>query len=195
MNNKANKTSFKKGHIPFNKLHPESCKPNSGSFKKGNVPINPFKKGHISCRKGKGIKGWTNKGSFKKGQPCWSKGKTKKDYPQLGNSGTKSPCYGEKNSQWKGGITPLRKQIRLCFEYRQWRSDVFTRDNFTCQKCFIKGNELHAHHCPKSFSSIIKEYQIKTLEQALSCPELWNINNGKTHCKDCHKTIHRKKVK
>src|SRR3990167_1127604 len=40
---------------------------------------------------------------------------------------------GEKNHNWQGGITALQKQIRRCFLYRQWRSDVFTRDDFTCQ--------------------------------------------------------------
>lgn len=31
---------FKKGHIPYTKLHPEICKKNSGSFKKGQIPWN-----------------------------------------------------------------------------------------------------------------------------------------------------------
>ena len=43
-----------------------------------------------------------------------------------------------------------------------------------------------AHHI-KEFSKIIEEYQIKTLEQALNCDEMWNINNGQTLCWECHK--------
>ena len=35
---------------------------------------------------------------------------------------------GEKCWLWKGGITPLIRQIRNCFRMRQWRSDVFQRD-------------------------------------------------------------------
>jgi len=95
---------------------------------------------------------------------------------------------GERHWNWKGGITPLTHLIRNCFEYRQWRSDVFTRDNFTCVLCGASGTCLEADHFPKLFSSVMKEYEIKTLEQALSCEELWNINNGRTLCKSCHLT-------
>src|SRR4030042_2238788 len=93
---------------------------------------------------------------------------------------------GEKSYLWRGGITSLRKQIRSCFKYRQWRSDVFTRDDFTCQECGKRGGNLEAHHDPKTFSQILKEYNIKTLEDALVCEELWNINGGKTLCKKDH---------
>ena len=92
---------------------------------------------------------------------------------------------GNKSHFWKGGITPLARQIRHCYKYRQWRSDIFTRDDFTCQKCLIRGGYLEAHHI-KSFSIIMKEYKIKNLQQALDCDELWNINNGITLCKKCH---------
>ena len=84
-------------------------------------------------------------------------------------------------------------RIRNCFKYRQWRSDVFTRDDFTCQKCGDnKSGNLNAHHI-KLFSTILDEYKIKTLEQALDCEELWNINNGQTLCKKCHRLINRYK--
>ena len=98
----------------------------------------------------------------------------------------KYPCSsGEKNGNWKGGITPLMFQIRHSFKYCQWRSDVFTRDDFICQECGKRNCYLEAHHI-KKFSEIIKEYSIKTLEEALNCEELWNINNGQTLCKKCH---------
>ena len=88
---------------------------------------------------------------------------------------------------WKGGLTPLNHAIRTSFEYRQWRSDVFTRDNFTCIWGGKKhSNRLEADHI-KPFALILKENNIKTLEEALACEELWNINNGRTLCKECHK--------
>jgi hypothetical protein len=97
--------------------------------------------------------------------------------------------FGSKNPMWKGGPefykVPFREKVQSLFEYRQWRSDVFTRDNFTCQDCGLKGVYLHAHHI-KLFSIIIKENNITTIEQAINCPELWNINNGITFCKKCH---------
>lgn len=91
----------------------------------------------------------------------------------------------EKSPSWKGGITPLVNQIRHCFKYRQWRSDVFTRDDFTCQKCGKRGGDLEAHHL-KEFNLILKANNIKTLEEALVREELWNINNGRTLCLKCH---------
>ena len=102
---------------------------------------------------------------------------------------------GINNHNWKGGISKLNNIIRNIFEYRQWRDDVYTRDKFTCQECgnkrnYYKGIKLHAHHI-KPFSNIFQYYEITTLEEALNCEELWNINNGITLCKECHKDIHK----
>jgi hypothetical protein len=97
---------------------------------------------------------------------------------------------GEKNRQWKGGMYRISEQVRDCFEYRQWRSDVFLRDNFTCQKCLQYGGKLHAHHL-KLLSKILEDNQVTNFEQAQNCSELWNINNGQTVCEDCHKNIHK----
>ena len=102
---------------------------------------------------------------------------------------------GEKGNNWKGGITSLNKRIYQTYKYRQWRSDVFTRDDFICQRCGVssgngKAINLEAHHI-KEFSKIIEEYQIKTLEEAMNCEELWNINNGTTLCKGCHNLTKR----
>ena len=102
---------------------------------------------------------------------------------------------GKGTAHWKGGITPVMIQIRYCFEYRQWRSDIFTRDDFTCQFCNEKGGNLEADHYPKLFSEIIYEYNIKSLKEAISCEELWNINNGRTLCRDCHRKYGRKASK
>ena len=96
---------------------------------------------------------------------------------------------GKKNGSWKGGITRLQILIRNNFFYRQWRSDVFTKDDFTCQNCGQKNSYLNAHHI-KSFSSILQYYEITTLKEALACKELWNINNGITLCKKCHRNLY-----
>jgi hypothetical protein len=161
-------TRFTRGHTVYNKgtkgliKHSEKTRKKMSENYKYHVPKNSFKKGHIPwC---KGIKGLIkpNKGSFKIGQ----------------NTGNEHPL-------WKGGITPLMTSIRHSFKYRQWISDVFTRDNYTCQECNKRGGTLNAHHI-KEFSKIIEENKITALEQALNCEELWNINNGKTLCEKCH---------
>ena len=115
-----------------------------------------------------------------KGRSAWNKGK-------------RMPEYAGKNSpSWKGGLTPLWKILRTSFQYRQWRCDVFERDNYTCQKCGTKGCYLEAHH-KKSFIKILRENNVKTVNDAMECAELWNINNGQTLCKKCHreKGVHK----
>ena len=84
------------------------------------------------------------------------------------------------------GRSKLSHKIRENLKYRIWRSDIFTRDDFTCQECDVRGGKLEAHH-KKTFSKILEENDIKSIEQALLCEELWNLNNGQTLCKQCHK--------
>jgi len=166
---------FQKGHkIWKGKKRPE-VKQWLTSFKKGHKPWNKNKKGiHLSPEtefKKRELMGNTR--GFKKGQIPW-------------NKGLKGFMAGEKNPSWKGGITPLVNQIRNHFKSRQWRCDVFERDNYTCQLCNQKGKYLEADHYPKRFSKILEEYNIRTLKEALNCEELWNINNGRTLCLKCH---------
>jgi len=155
MNTKLKKTSFKKGHIPWNK-----GKANPWAK---NLP-QQFKKGHPKPQ---------NAHNWQKGHPIYN----------IERKG----CFGkkEKHWNWQGGINLLTDQIRRCFQYRQWRSDVFTRDNFICQICGIRDGKIVADHI-KAFSLILSENNVKTLEQALACEELWNINNGRTLCQNCH---------
>lgn len=86
----------------------------------------------------------------------------------------------------RGRKTILAKRIKSTMTYKEWRKQVFQRDNWTCQDCGQKGNRLHPHHI-KSFSKILNENKIKTLEESFSCEELWDINNGITLCHICHK--------
>jgi len=139
-------------------------------FKKGHKPVfTPFQKGYTPWNKGlKGV------------MKAWNKGKS---VPQIGR---------ENHWNWKGGITKFTERIRKCFKYRQWRLDVFTRDDFTCQKCGARSGGgkavyLEADHYPKRFTDIIKENNIKTVQGALECKELWDTNSGRTLCKHCHK--------
>jgi 5-methylcytosine-specific restriction endonuclease McrA len=113
------------------------------------------------------------------------------------NKGKKSPWTSERNKRdnrtrtrekhwnWKGGISKIDKSIRQMPEYKQWRSDCFERDNWTCQTCNIRGVYLTVHHI-KSFVSILKEYKLKSTLEAIDCKELWDINNGVTLCENCH---------
>jgi hypothetical protein len=37
---------------------------------------------------------------------------------------------GENNPQWRGGVTPLYKNIRECAKYYEWRDAVYKRDDY-----------------------------------------------------------------
>lgn len=93
----------------------------------------------------------------------------------------------EKSHFWKGGVTQFRKNLRNCFLFVEWRDNVFNRDDYTCLNCGLRGNGvyLHAHHI-KPFSDILNEYNITTLDKAIACNQLWDIDNGVTLCKKCH---------
>jgi len=92
---------------------------------------------------------------------------------------------GYKNYLWMGGKDSLNNQIRGSIFYRNWRNNIFLRDSYTCIECNNVGGDICAHH-KKSFAELIKEYNIKTIEDAINCKELWDISNGATLCHECH---------
>ena len=98
-------------------------------------------------------------------------------------------CDGKYNSRERhyrwNGFTPIIEKLRFCNLYIHWRTKVFERDRWTCQTCRARGVYVEAHHI-KPFSLIVKENNIKDMETAEKCEELWNLDNGVTLCGDCH---------
>lgn len=112
---------------------------------------------------------------FKKGLIPWNLGKK----VSTGRSGIE-------HWNWQGGKTTIQMRVRNSFNMRLWRSDVYKRDDYTCQNCGKRGYELEAHHI-NSFSNIIKEFNINSVDDAMKCTALWDISNGVTLCKRCHR--------
>lgn len=110
-----------------------------------------------------------------------------KRYPENARLKMIGRYRGENSPSWKGGRTKLCLIIRECFRYKEWRRNVFLRDNFICIICgYSKGGILEADHIIR-FSDILIKYNIRNIEDALACEQLWDINNGRTLCKSCHK--------
>ncbi len=109
------------------------------------------------------------------------------DNPMFGRTGLKHPNY--KNPEDR--ISLVRNQIRKTDEYKEWRLQIFGRDNFTCQYCRVRGTYLEPHHI-KMFSELLEENNIQSKEDAIKCSVLWNLNNGITYCKGCHDLLKHK---
>lgn len=112
-----------------------------------------------------------------RGKPSRVKGKRWK----LNHIKRNPAIAGERNPNWKGGITPANQKIRMSPEYKAWRLAVYRRDNWTCVFCGVKSTgakvargevAIHADHI-KPFA----EY-----------PELrFDVANGRTLCAVCHR--------
>lgn len=93
---------------------------------------------------------------------------------------------GNKSHLWKGGVTNILQKIRGCFEYKIWRKLVYERDNYQCVLCGDNsGGNLEADHIIR-LVDIVNRFNIKSLDSAISCSDLWNIDNGRTLCVECH---------
>lgn len=121
--------------------------------------------------------------TFRKGINPWNKG-----IPYLAIQGDKNPNWGKfgpAHPKWTGK-TPLRKSLRDCKPYKDWRIAIFRRDNYTCQICRVHGGYLEADHYPDGFAYIIQKNNINTFKDGIKCKSLWDISNGRTLCRKCH---------
>lgn len=116
--------------------------------------------------------------TFEKGHtdlvPASSRGHSEETRKKLKAISKANAKYGKENSNWKGGHRKERKIEMSRSAYKDWRNQVFTRDNHTCQLCNTRGGYLHADH-------------IKTWSEY---PELrYDVSNGRTLCMACHYEI------
>lgn len=91
----------------------------------------------------------------------------------------------KKNHLWKGGVTNNYYSIRSSKRYRDWRKEVLKRDDNKCVQCGITHAGMNIDHIVP-FAWLLKKYNIQSREGSYGCPELWDINNGRTLCLSCH---------
>lgn len=98
---------------------------------------------------------------------------------------------GERNHSWRGGISPIAYRLRRSTRFKEWRTAIFVRDDFTCRLCGARGGEIHPHH-QVAFSFLLRTlialYQgyDNQYQRLLDSHLLWSITNGQTLCKPCH---------
>lgn len=87
----------------------------------------------------------------------------------------------------KSSLTSILKRTK---QYKDWRTAVFKRDKYTCQECGKKSGGgkavlLQADHIkPKAI--LIRECG-HSIDICLTYKPLWDIKNGRTLCRECHK--------
>lgn len=152
-----------RGKKPWNKgkSMPEETKKKLSSLLRGrrHSPETEFKKGEFSG----------NKNPAKRQDIRIKISKAKKGKPHFNQRGGNHP-------NWKGGVTPKNEKIRKSIEYKLWRETVFSRDNWTCQKCRKRGNKIISHHL-RNFADFS---ELQT-----------SVENGITLCKNCHREFHK----
>lgn len=114
---------------------------------------------------------------------------------------------GNKSNLWMGGKTQLTSLIRECYKYHEWRTRVYKRDDFTCVWCGQVGGKIQADHLipfSKLLDLMLDKHNARELDKytqleiAQQFEQLWDINNGRTLCQECHSitdTYGRKKKK
>lgn len=161
---------------------------NSGQFKKGFKHSKEWKKNNSLRMKGRVVSSETREKIRKHHSLFPSKSMLGRKHSLKTRLKMSLACKKELRWNWKGGVTAVRRQIYHSFEYKIWRNSIFKRDKFMCVLCKSDSSEkkLNVDHI-YPFSLICDKYNIQTLEQGLECSELWNLNNGRTLCIECHK--------
>ncbi len=174
----------------------EAHKQRIREFMTGNTPGNKGKKMSAESSKMKSVnnaKYWLGKkrvmtDEWKKNIGDGNRGKktSQETKTKISKSNKAVAKYGKEHHGWvENKKRPLYKAVRTLFKYRDWRTAIFTRDNFTCTECSATKCYVEADHYPIRFVDILKKNEIKTIDEALNCSELWNAE-GRTLCKPCH---------
>lgn len=98
----------------------------------------------------------------------------------------KNPQKNTNIKRWQNRKTVAR-QLRILPSYRLWRLRIFVRDKYICVLCGKQFVYVEADHYPIPLSVLLKKYEINTLEKAILCKPLWDVSNGRTLCKVCHR--------
>ena len=154
------------------------------------MPTQGFQKGHtLGKRFQKGFTPWNKGKNIKINQVCPTCSASFLINPNIKQVYCSKKCvvrnwkivrnFGPKHHNWKGGVS---KDVHNISEpkYKEWRMNVFKRDNFCCKICRSK-KDLQVHH----------------ILRWADFPELrYDINNGIALCRIHHprKVVEEKRL-
>lgn len=102
---------------------------------------------------------------------CWAEKYSGENHPMYGRVGELNPNYNSNKTDEE------RECDRSYLKYKQWRTSIYERDNYTCVCCRSKkSGKLNAHH----------------LDGYNWCKEKrTDVDNGVTLCENCHEEFHK----
>ena len=175
-------------------------KANSGSFKKGHVSIVPLEKRARGSVNNKWKGGQIEKHCFicnksflvdryrLKAKCCsidcvilWKKTEEHRNHM----SDVQRSKISERMKGFTETVCTFKSLLRRCSRYNMWREYILKRDDFTCQTCGVHGGKLCVDHI-EPFITIIARNNVTSYEEAITCKELWEVDNGRTLCLTCH---------
>jgi len=80
--------------------------------------------------------------------------------------------YACKVAAQDNNVSTENEKVRKSNRYKEWRKEVFQRDDYMCQICGERGGHLHADH--------IQPF-------AVFYESRFDLDNGRTLCVTCHK--------
>jgi Zn-finger protein len=93
--------------------------------------------------------------------------------------------HNSPTTEFKKGLTPhnkgnrdqtnLQYSIRQSIKMKDWRKEIFLRDNYTCRDCGLYGGTFNAHHI-NGVALLIKQYNINSLFDA---ENVWSFGTHK----------------
>lgn len=138
--------------------------------------------------------------------------KCKDKWQETGYKGVNGTFYGKHHTEEmkrlssernkKGEWQNINRAFRFTSKMKQWKKDVFKRDNWTCQKCGDRNGNgkaiyLHAHHIVSlaeliaSYTDIEEKFK-KDDYTVLHDDFFYDIYNGICYCDSCHREEHKR---
>ena len=154
----------------------------NGSMSRAYIETNCIACGKVATRRADSLKVWHGRCQSCAGKEVTSRPEVKVVLSHNGYRAKAGLLAARKNVRnyrkgpvhhnWNGGSTSDNMRVRTSPETRQWRNNVFLRDDHTCQTCGIRGGNLEVDH--------IMPFALY--------PELRHqVFNGRTLCKPCHR--------